>query len=122
MKLKILLIVIIIIAVVQVMPFARQKVLGNMNHKITEARTYTSDFSFPGNEGDRIKISLRTDVKGGSVDFVISDSNGDVVEKVDRAKALETFVNLPKDDTYTMTAICKDFQGKYNMKVSIRRF
>jgi hypothetical protein len=40
----------------------------------------------------------------------------------DYADALETFIDLENDDIYTLTAIYKDFTGKFSAKVSIRRF
>lgn len=123
MKTKISIFLIIIVGVIIILVFgARQKVLGNMRDTISEAQTSSSNFSFAGNENNRIKISLRTQVISGVIDFVLSDSQGNIVETLDKAKALETFIVLPYDDTYTVTAIYKDFMGSYSIKVRINRF
>lgn len=124
-KSKILIAVVIVaIVLVSVVFSARQKVLGNINMScdINEVQTSTSDCSFTGSKGDRIKVSLRTTVNSGIVDFVLSDSKGNVVVELDRAKALETYVDLNYDDTYTLTAIYKDFTGKFSVKISKKRF
>lgn len=122
MKMKILLAAIAGVVIIMFVYYARQKVLGNMSDEIKEVKTSSSEISFMGKEDDRIKISLRTTVTSGEIDFILSDSKGNVVEKLDRAKALETFVDLKYDDTYTLTAIYKDFTGKFRVKVSKKRF
>ncbi|WP_310603361.1 hypothetical protein [Anaerosporobacter sp.] len=120
-KIKVLLAVAIVAAVVIVAFCTRQKVLGNMSHTIKEVKTSSSEFSFTGSEGDRIKISLRTTVKSGTVDFILSDSKGNVVAALDRAKELETYLDLSYDDTYTLTAEYTEFTGKFSVKVSKKR-
>ncbi|MDY5576777.1 MAG: hypothetical protein SPF70_04780 [Lachnospiraceae bacterium] len=121
-KKKIFLLIVIVMVVISIMFNLRQKVLGNMSDNIKTKQTSSSDFSFSADEGQIIKVSLRTDVKNGTVDFVLTDSKGNVVAELDRARALETYVNIEYSDTYTMTAIYKEFVGNYNIKVSIRRF
>lgn len=121
-KIKIILAVIIVGVIIISVLGLRQKVLGNMSDDIRDIQTSSSDFSFVGSAGDRIKISLRTSVTNGTVDFILSDSKGNVVSELDRAKALETFVDLSYDDTYTMTAIYKEFTGEYSVKVSMKRY
>lgn len=124
MKMKILLAVVITVVVVMFVVIfgTRQKILGNMSDYIQDMKTSSSDFSFTGSEGDRIKVSLRTTVKNGTVDFILSDSKGNVVTEFDRARALETFVDLSYDDTYTLTAIYKEFTGRFSAKISKERF
>jgi hypothetical protein len=93
-----------------------------MRKDVPEVKTSSSDFSFQGEAGYRIKVSLRTTVKTGVVDFILTDSKGNLVEEFDYADALETFVDIKNDDIYTMTAIYKEFTGKFSAKVGIRRF
>ena len=100
----------------------RREVLGNITADIDEPQTPCSDVSFFGREGDRIKFSLKTNVKSGTVDFVLTDSDGNVVSELDRARELETFVNLSADDTYTLTAVYEDFTGTCSIVVSRKRF
>lgn len=120
-KIKVLLFAATILVAAAAITFfsTRLNVLGNMSHRFNEAQTSSSDFSFTGSAGDRIKISLRTTVQGGTVDFILSDSAGTVVAELDRAKALETYVDLSYDDTYTLTAIYNGFIGKFSAKVSV---
>jgi hypothetical protein len=124
MKTKIILTVIILLVIAALLSIFRPswKVLGNMRKDVPEVQTSSSDFSFQGEAGDRIKVSLRTTVKAGVVDFILTDSEGNLVEEFDYADALETFVDLENDDIYTMTADYKDFTGKFSAKVSIKRF
>lgn len=118
-KMKILFVVIIVIfVIVGAIICFRQKVMGNMSDDIKEVKTSSSDFTFYGSKGDRIKVSLRTTVRDGIIDFVLTDSKGNVVVELDRAKALETFVDLNYDDAYTLTAIYKDFTGRFYAKIS----
>ncbi len=101
---------------------ARWKPLGNMSHNMKEPKTFSSDFSFQAVKGMRVRIDIGTMVEGGTVDFVLSDSKGNIIEKLPKAKELVTYVIFDYDDTYTLTAICNDFIGKYRGKVSIKRF
>lgn len=96
--------------------------MGNMSDDIKEVKTSSSDFTFYGSKGDSIKVSLRTTVIDGIIDFVLTDSKGNVVVELDRAKALETFVELNYDDEYTLTAIYKDFTGRFYAKISKKRW
>jgi hypothetical protein len=123
-KIIIVVIVLLVIAVVLaiLLPSLRWKVLGNMRKDVAETKSSSTEFSFQGQAGDRIKVSLRTTVEAGVVDFYLFDSEGNVVEEFDYADALETFVDLKNDDTYTLTAEYIDFSGKFSGKVSIERF
>ena len=121
-KINILLSVLVGIIVIIFLFTEKEKTVGNMNNNIKEIKTSKSSFSFSGNKGDRIKVSLRTTVTHGTIDFILTDSSGNVVKELDRAKALEEFINLNLDDKYTMTAIYKEFTGKFNIKISKNRF
>ena len=121
-KINILLSVLVGIIVIIFLFTEKEKTVGNMNNNIKEIKTSKSSFSFSGNKGDRIKVSLRTTVTHGPIDFILTDSSGNVVKELDRAKALEEFINLNLDDKYTMTAIYKEFTGKFNIKISKNRF
>lgn len=121
-KIKLLLAVFTGIIIIIVIFSGKEKILGNMSDNIKEIKTSKSDFSFWANKGDKIKISLRTTVTNGTIDFTLSDSAGNIIKELDRAKALEEFVNLNSSDKYTMTAIYKEFTGKFNIKISKNRY
>lgn len=115
---KISLIIVIVIAVVSAVSVylvTRPKVLGNMSNSYAEQTTTTSDISFSGEAGDRIKFSFRSDIVSGDLDLVMYDSAGKEVYTLDRAKALETFFTLEYSDTYTLIAECNKFVGKYKI-------
>lgn len=115
---KISLIIVIVIAVVSAVSIylvTRPKVLGNMSNSYAEQTTTTSDISFSGEAGDRIKFSFRSDIVSGDLDLVMYDSAGKEVYTLDRAKALETFFTLEYSDTYTLKAECNKFVGKYKI-------
>lgn len=94
--------------------------LGNisMNVPVGEAKTAVSEISFKGRGGERLKISFSTDVKSGSVNFLLYNSKGGVVENFGTAKAYSGFVDLELDDTYTLAAEYADFEGKFKADVS----
>ena len=98
----------------------RNKPLGNigMSVPVGEAKTASSEISFKGTGGDRIRISLSTDVKSGTVVFVLYNSKGGVVENLGTAKAYRGFVDLDVDDTYTLAAEYADFTGSFKADVS----
>ncbi|WP_455619284.1 hypothetical protein [Eisenbergiella sp.] len=121
-KITIAIILIVIAAALLTLFCTRRKVYGNINVNVQEERTSSSDFSFTADKGDRLKISLRTHVKTGTVDVTITDSKGKIVKELDHAKALETYMDVEYDDTYTVTAVYTQFTGKFKIKVSTKRF
>ena len=121
-KITIAIILIVIAAALITLFCVRRKVYGNINENIQEERTSSSEFSFAADKGDRLKISLRTHIKTGTVDVTITDSKGKIVKELDYAKALETYMDVEYDDTYTVTAVYKQFTGKFKIKVSAKRF
>ena len=99
----------------------RREVLANINRNIDTVQTGSSEVSFAGKKGDRIKFSLRTTVQSGEVDFLLTDSKGNVVADLDKADALETYANLCYDDTYILTAVYENFTGSFRIKVSKKK-
>lgn len=97
--------------------FTRPKALGNINKSFHEPETSNSTISFSGEDGQKIKVSFRSDIESGKLDIVLCDSNGNVVYELDEAKALETYYVLEKSDTYTLEANYVDFIGNYKIVV-----
>ncbi|MDE6763105.1 MAG: hypothetical protein K2J73_05450 [Oscillospiraceae bacterium] len=102
----------------------KSKSLGNisMNIPVGEEKTAVSEISFKGKVGERIRISLSTDIKSGAVNFVLYNSKGGVVENIGTAKAYQTFVDLYVDDTYTLAGEYTDFTGSFKADVSKKIF
>ena len=98
----------------------RNKPLGNIGMSVPGGKpeTSSSEISFKGTGGDRIRISLSTDVKSGAVNFVLYNSKGGIVENLGTAKAYRGFVDLDVDDTYTLAAEYADFAGSFKADVS----
>lgn len=119
MKKKNIIIGVIIIAFVAICIYllARPKVLGNMSNSYSEQVTTTSDISFSGEVGERIKFSFRSNTVKGDLDIVLYNSLGNEVYTLDKAKALETFFTLDSTDTYTLAAECTNFIGEYKISV-----
>ena len=92
-KINILLSVLVGIIVI-IFLLLKRKTVGNMNNNIKEIKTSKSSFSFSGNKGDRIKVSLRTTVTHGTIDFILTDSSGNVVKELDRAKSTRRIYKL----------------------------
>ena len=88
-----------------------------MSKSYSEQITTTSDISFSGEAGDRIKFSFKSDIISGNLDIVLYDSVGNEVYTLDSAKALETFFTLERSDTYTLAAKCSNFIGDYKIVV-----
>lgn len=110
-------IVVAIVISVSIYLLVRPKALGSMNHSYIEPTTSSSDFSFSGDAGERIKFSFASDCKSGDLDIVLCDSEGNVVYKLDSAKELQTFYTLENTDTYTLTAEYTNFVGNFKVAV-----
>lgn len=119
MKKRIFIICILALAVVLFCVFilSRPNSLGNINRIFNDNETGSSDISFSGEAGDRIKFSFKSDIKNGDLDIVLRDSNGSVVYELDKARELETFYVLQKSDTYVLSSEYNDFVGKYSITV-----
>lgn len=118
MKKKILVIVIVIVLVLAglwlvICPEA----IGNMNHSYDEATTSSSNFSFEGQENEKIKFSFQSNIESGNLVITLRDSAGNVVYELDDAKKLETFYTLTATDTYMVVAEYEDFMGDFKVAV-----
>lgn len=107
-------------AVLTTVVLMRSKTLGNISISVPvgEPKTASSEISFRGKSGSRVRISLSTNVKSGTVYFVLYNSKGGVVENFGTAKAYQGFVDLEVDDTYTLAAEYSDFEGDFRADVS----
>lgn len=108
---------IVAIIVVGAIIIMRPKTLGNINDVFSEPATSRSEISFPAEAGDKIKFSFSSKIDGGTLDIILYDSERNVVKELDRAKELETFAILDKDDEYTLVAEYSDFVGKFKVAV-----
>lgn len=97
----------------------RNKTLGNININVPDnlPQTAVTEVSFKGSTGGKIRISLNTNVKSGTVNFVLYNSKGGIVENLGTAKAYQGFVNIEYDDTYTLAAEYENFTGKFSVYV-----
>jgi hypothetical protein len=111
-------------AVLTTVILMRNKSLGNISVSVPagEAKTAVSESSFKCGKGDRIRVSLNTNVKSGAVNFVLYNSKGGVVENFGTAKAYRGFVDLELDDTYTLVAEYAGLEGDFKAEVSKRAF
>lgn len=107
-------------AVLTTVILVRNKPLGNISMSVPagEPKTASSEVSFRGKSGERVRISLSTNVKSGTVNFVLYNSKGGIVENFGTAKAYQGFVNLEVDDIYTLAAEYSDFEGYFRADVS----
>ena len=107
-------------AVLTTVVLMRSKHLGNISISVPagEGKSAVSEISFKGDSSDRIRISLSTNVKNGTVNFVLYNSKGGVVENFGTAKEYRGFVDLYVDDTYTLAAEYTDFEGDFKVNLS----
>ncbi len=113
----IIVIIIVVVSAISIHLITSPKVLGNMSKSYSEQITTTSDISFSGEAGDRIKFSFKSDIISGNLDMVLYDSVGNEVYTLDSAKALETFFTLERSDTFTLATKCSNFIGDYKIVV-----
>lgn len=109
------LVLIFIVIVIYLLTSPKQ--LGSISHSYSAQTTSTSDISFFGEAGDRIKFSFVSDIEKGDLNIILYDSKGNEVYKLDKAKELETFFNLNNSDNYILKAECSSFIGKYYVKL-----
>ncbi len=109
--------VLVVVVLLSVYVLTHPTLLGNMNHSYREPATSSSEVSFLGETGDRIKFSFASDVRDGDLDMFLYDSKGNIVYELDKAKRLEAFLTLNYTDTYTLKAEYKDFVGDFQIKV-----
>ena len=95
----------------------RATILGNMSNEYSKQVTTTSDISFAGEAGNRIKFVFESDVISGNLDMTLYDSDGIAVYTLDNAKELVTYFILERSTTYTLVAKCDDFIGTYKISV-----
>ncbi len=119
-KKYIILISFILVAVVGIIGFyllTLATILGNMSNEYSKQVTTTSDISFAGEAGNRIKFVFESDVISGNLDMTLYDSDGIAVYTLDNAKELVTYFILERSTTYTLVAKCNDFAGTYKISV-----
>lgn len=88
-----------------------------MHNSYSEQTTTVSDIAFLGDANQKIRFSFRSDIVSGDLDIILSDSAGNEVYMLDQAGALEKLLTLDSSDTYTLTAKCTNFVGKYEVSV-----
>ena len=91
---------------------------GNMSRSFTEPETGCCDVIFYCKPTDKIKISLSSDIKSGSLDIVIYDSDGNMVEELDRARELRTYFTPPDSGMYTLKAEYTGLTGSFDVKIA----
>ena len=121
MKKKYIILIILVFAVTAgitgVYLLARPTVLGNMSNKYSKQVTTTSDISFTGEAGSRIKFVFKSDVMSGNLDMTLYDAAGNAVYTLDNAKELASYFRLERSGTYTLVASCDNFVGTYKVIV-----
>ncbi len=95
----------------------RPTILGNMSNEYSKQVTTTSDISFAGEAGNRIKFVFESDIISGNLDMTLYDSDGTAVYALDNAKELVTYFILERSTTYTLVAKCDNFVGTYKIFV-----
>ena len=74
----------------------RPTILGNMSNEYSKQVTTTSDISFAGEAGNRIKFVFESDIISGNLDMTLYDSDGTAVYALDNAKELVTYFILER--------------------------
>lgn len=109
--------IVVVLVLVGLWTMTRPKALGNMKHSYDVATTSSSNFSFKGQESERIKFSFQSNIESGNLVITLRNSAGNVVYELDDAKKLETFYTLTATDTYMVVAEYEDFMGDFKVAV-----
>ena len=118
-----LIIVLIVIALIAGLIFAAPAIMnfmnwmGNINGSYSEPETRGSEVSFFAEAGRKLRIVLKSDVKGGELDIEVYNSDGEKAFTVDNGKELVTYFTPEKDDSYTVRAELTDFTGSFDLTV-----
>ena len=110
-------VIVLIVVTAGVYLLSRPKPLGSMHNSHSVQTTTVSDIAFLGDANQKIRFSFRSDIVSGDLDIILSDSAGNEVYILDQAGALEKLLTLDSSDTYTLTAKCTNFVGKYEVSV-----
>ena len=110
-------VIVLIVVTAGVYLLSRPKPLGSMHNSYSEQTTTVSDIAFLGDANQKVRFSFRSDIVSGDLDIILSDSAGNEVYMLDQAGALEKLLTLDSSDTYTLTAKCTNFVGKYEVSV-----
>ena len=110
-------VIVLIVVTAGVYLLSRPKPLGSMHNSYSEQTTTVSDIAFLGDANQKIRFSFRSDIVSGDLDIILSDSAGNEAYMLDQAGALEKLLTLDSSDTYTLTAKCTNFVGKYEVSV-----
>ena len=110
-------VIVLIVVTAGVYLLSRPNPLGSMRNSYSEQTTTVSDIAFLGDANQKIRFSFRSDIVSGDLDIILSDSAGNEVYILDQAGALEKLLTLDSSDTYTLTAKCTNFVGKYEVSV-----
>ena len=110
-------VIVLIVVTAGVYLLSRPKPLGSMHNSYSEQTTTVSDIAFLGDANQKIRFSFRSDIVSGDLDIILTDSAGNEVYMLDQAGALEKLLTLDSSDTYTLTAKCTNFVGKYEVSV-----
>ena len=110
-------VIVLIVVTAGVYLLSRPKPLGSMHNSYSEQTTTVSDIAFLGDANQKIRFSFRSDIVSGDLDIILSDSAGNEVYMLDQAGTLEKLLTLDSSDTYTLTAKCTNFVGKYEVSV-----
>ena len=110
-------ILVVAVGMISLYLLTRPTVLGNMSNEYSKQVTTSSDISFVGEAGNRIKFVFESNVISGNLDMTLYDSDGNAVYTLDNAKELATYFILERSTTYTLVAKCDNFVGTYKIFV-----
>ncbi len=110
-------VLVVAVGIMGIYLLTRPTVLGSMGQTYLEQVTATSDISFWGEAGNRVKFVFESEVTSGSLDMTLYDVDGNAVYTLDHAKELVSYFTLERSNTYTLAAKCDNFAGTYQIFV-----
>lgn len=108
---------VLVIAIVITGMIMRPESLGNIRQRFSEPASSRSTFSFSAEAGERIKFSFSSEIKEGTLDILLYDSDGNVIHTLDQAKELEEWFILEQAGEYILAAEYSNFIGNFKIAV-----
>ncbi len=108
--------IIILAILANIWILTQPKPLGNINYSAAKPATDSSNITFPGKTGEKIKFSFASNIKSGNLDITLSDSTGNIVYELDKARKLTAYYTLESTDTYKLSANYSGFTGYFKIK------
>lgn len=93
---------------------------ASMKRKLTIPASSSSEVMFEAKRGEQLILKYSSKVEEGSLQMVLRNDTGTLVEAFPVGTAAVKTVTLEQDDTYFLQVVYEDFTGEYSITVRKR--